>query len=153
MYKTLLSILTTLLLTCCMWAQENQVPKYVVVNSELESTSVVKLQIKTFSKDKSTVDADAQRAAIWTILFDGIPETQYRKPMLNDGEKSLTEQHPTYFYKLFNDRYTDFIINYSMLSKFKKADKDKSTLYEVRVKILQLRKDLEKNNIRKQIGI
>lgn len=153
MYKTLLSILTTLLLTCCMWAQENQVPKYVVVNSELESTSVVKLQIKTFSKDKSTVDADAQRAAIRTILFDGIPETQYRKPMLNDGEKSLTEQHPTYFYKLFNDRYTDFIINYSMLSKFKKADKDKSTLYEVRVKILQLRKDLEKNNIRKQIGI
>ena len=134
-------------------AQENQVPKYVVVHSELESASVVKLQIKTFSKDKNTVDADAQRAAIRTILFDGIPETQYRKPMLNDGEKTLTEQHPTYFYKLFNDRYTDFIIDYSMLSKFKKADKDKSTLYEVRVKILQLRKDLEKNNIRKQIGI
>ena len=153
MYKTLLSILTTLLLTCSMWAQENQVPKYVVVHSELESASVVKLQIKTFSKDKNTVDADAQRAAIRTILFDGIPETQYRKPMLNDGEKTLTEQHPTYFYKLFNDRYTDFIIDYSMLSKFKKADKDKSTLYEVRVKILQLRKDLEKNNIRKQIGI
>ena len=136
-----------------MWAQENEAPKYVVVHSELESASVVKLQIKTFSKNKKNVDADAQRAAIRTILFDGIPETQYRKPMLNDGEKTLTEQHPTYFNKLFNDRFTDFIIEYSMLSKFKKADKDRSTLYEVRVKILQLRKDLEKNNIKKQIGI
>lgn len=136
-----------------MRAQDTEPPRYVVVQSELESASVVKLQIKTFSKDKNTVDADAQCAAIRAILFDGIPDTQYRKPMLNDGEKTLTEKYPTYFDKLFNNRFTDFILDYDMLSKFKKADKDKSTLYEVRVKILQLRKDLEKNNIKKQIGI
>ena len=37
--------------------------------------------------------------------------------------------------------------------KFKKADKDKSTLYEVRVKALSLRKDIEKNKIKKQFGL
>ena len=153
MYKALFSIFTALLLSCNVWAQDSKVSKYVVVHSELESASVVKLQIKTFCKSKKLVDTEVQCAAIRAILFDGIPDTQYRKPMLTDGEKTLTEMHPVYFNKLFGERFSDFILDYTMLSKFKDSDKDNSTLYEVKVKILQLRRDLEKNNIKKQIGL
>ena len=96
MHKVILTIIATILLACSMWAQEPKAPRYVVVHSELESASVVKLQIKTFSTDKNTVDADAQCAAIRTILFDGVPNTQYQKPMLNDGEKTLTAKYPLY---------------------------------------------------------
>lgn len=142
-----------LLLADTTWAQEPKTPTYVVVHSELESPSVVKLQLKIFCTDKNRVDAEAQCAAIRSILFYGVPNTQYQKPMLTDGEKTLIKKYPTYFNTLFSNRYSDFILNYTMLSKFKKAGDDKSTLYEVKVNILQLRKDLEKNNIRKQIGI
>lgn len=153
MCKFVLTIIMALLLADTTWAQEPKTPTYVVVHSELESASVVKLQIKIFSTNKKTVDVEAQCAAIRYILFDGVPNTPYQKPMLSDGEKTLTKKYPAYFNTLFSDSYSDFILNYSMLSKFKKAGDDKSTLYEIKVKILQLREDLEKNNIRKQIGI
>ena len=126
---------------------------YVVLDTEVESPAVVKIKLKTFSKDKKYVDADAQCAAIRTVLFTGIPNTQYRTPLLEVGENTCYDEHPVYFEKLFTYRFLDFIEGYTMLSKFRKADKDKSTIYEVRVKILQLRKDLEKNNIRKRLGI
>ena len=69
------------------------------------------------------------------------------------GEKTMINKYPSYFNGLYADRYTDFIANYKMLSKFKKADKNKSTLYEIKVKVLPLRKDLEQNNIKKQFGL
>jgi len=40
------------------------------------------------------------------------------------------------------------------LSDFKKAEKnEKSTLYSVEVNYIQLKKDLEKNKISKQLGL
>lgn len=150
MYKTLFSFIMALLLTSNVWAQN---VRYVVVSTEAESTTVVKLQIKTYCQDKDLVDTEAQCAAIRAVLFDGIPNTTFHKPLLNDGEKTMVDKHPAYFSGLFNNRYTDFIAEYKVLSKFKKADKDKSTLYEVRVKALSLRKDIEKNKIKKQFGL
>ena len=58
---------------------------------------------------------------------------------------------PSYFNNLFTSRYPDFIRQCTAKSKFKRSE-NKSTLYEVEVKILLLRKDLEKNQIKRQIG-
>ena len=150
MYKALLSFVVTILFVGSSYAQN---ARYVVVGSEVESATTVKLQIKTFCQEKDLVDVEAQCAAIRAVMFNGIPNTTFHKALLAEGEKTLISRHTSYFNSLYFERYTDFIAGYQPLSKFKKADKDKSTLYEVRVKVLQLRKDLEKNNIKKQFGL
>lgn len=150
MYKTLFSIIVALLFVSNAWGQT---ARYVVVSAETESPTIVKLQIKTFCHEKDLVDAESQCAAIRAVIFDGIPNTNFHKPLLAEGEKTMINQHSSYFSSLYAERYTDFIAGYQALSKFKKAGKDKSTLYEVRVKVLSLRKDLEKNNIKKHFGL
>lgn len=150
MYKRLFSIIVALFLMSSVSAQTS---RYHVVSAEAESTTVVKLQIKTYCQDKKLIDAEAQCAAIRAVLFDGIPNTPQHRPLLNSGESTMKSQHPSYFNSLYTERYTDFIAGYNVLSKFKKADKDKSTLYEVKVKVLALRKDIENNKIKKQFGL
>lgn len=150
MQKLTFSCIFSLLLFCNVSAQN---ASYLVTNAEVESQSVVKLQIKIFCKEKDVADKEAQCAAIRAVIFDGFPNTILHKPILAEGEKTMRENHSSYFEQLYSERYSDFVLAYRALSKYKKADKDKSTLYEVRVKVLSLRKDLEKNKVRKQFGL
>lgn len=106
-----------------------------------------------YCKDKKKIDAEAQIAALRILLFDGCPNTQYAKPLLEDGQKTAIQKYSYYFDDLFNYRFTDFVSSFNALSKFKKADNRKGTEYEVFVKVSLLRKDLDKNGIRKKIGL
>lgn len=134
----------------CIHAQTN----YRIIQAKNVSPTVVNIVLKVYSKNKKTVTQEAQYAAIRTILFDGCPDSQYnKKPLLENGEQTAMQQHPSYFNNLYNNRISDFILSSEALSKFKKADKKKATLYKIEVKALQLRKDLEKNNIRKRMGL
>lgn len=63
------------------------------------------------------------------------------------------QEYPGYFDDLYYNRWTDFIKEYKMMTKFKKSGDKKSTIYEVTVKASMLRKDLEKNNIKRKLGI
>jgi len=148
MKKTLLIILSIIGMNVYTNAQST---KYVLVDTEIFSSDVVRLQIKTFCTDKRLVEHEVQCAAIRAVLFNGIDIPPYKKALLAEGEQTMIQSYPSYFNNLFATRYSDFIKTYSALSKFRKAG-NKSTLYEVEVKILQLRRDLEKNNIKRQIG-
>lgn len=106
-----------------------------------------------YSKNKKTIDDEAKKAAIKIALFDGCPNTRFNRPLLDSGENTFTEQYPYFFEKLFNYRFNDFILSCQPISKFKGGDKAKGSLFEVKLKILDLRKDLEKNGIRNKMGI
>ena len=101
--------------------------------------------------NKRQIFSEAQCAAIRIALFDGVGIPPYTKPLLSDGEQTMNQTHPDYFNNLLYSRYSDFIGSCTAISKFKKSD-NKSTLFVVNLKILLLRKDLEKNNIKRQIG-
>lgn len=126
---------------------------YQLVESEKVSSSVIKLTLKVYGKNKKTINTDAQCAAIKIALFDGCPNTMYNKPLLEDGATTSYEQYPSYFDDLYNYRFSDFISSCIAVSKFKGADKKKATLYEIQVKVLQLRKDLEKNGFKNKLRI
>ena len=148
MKNLLLIILSIIGMNVCANAQT---PKSILVNAKILSSDIVQLQIKTFCTDKQLVEHEIQCAAIRVVLFDGIDIPPYKKALLAEGEQTMIQSYPSYFNNLFTTRYSDFIKTYSALSKFRKAG-NKSTLYEIEVKILQLRRDLEKNNIKLQIG-
>ena len=92
-------------------------------------------------------------AALNVAMFDGIEGTSFSKPLLEDGVNTSISNNPNYFNPFYDYRYQDFIQSCTMVSKFKKADKKKGTSYTIEIKILNLRKDLEKNQIRKKLGI
>lgn len=133
---------------CSAVAQESA---YALVQSKTVSSDIVRLQINVFCKDKQRIETEAKCAAIRAVLFDGAGVPPYVKPLLNEGEQTMKQTFPSYFDNLFTSRYPDFIRQCAAKSKFKRSE-NKSTLYEVEVKILLLRKDLEKNQIKRQIG-
>ncbi len=130
-----------------------QISDYRTIHAETTSNSDVEIRMIVYCKDKKKIDAEAQIAALRILLFDGCPNTQYAKPLLEDGQKTAIQKYSYYFDDLFNYRFTDFVSSFNALSKFKKADNRKGTEYEVFVKVSLLRKDLDKNGIRKKIGL
>lgn len=122
------------------------------VSSESNSPDVVKLTINCLSQNRKTFENDALIAAIKVVLYEGVPDSQYNKPLLSVGDKTAYQEHEAYFTDFFeNGRFTDFIKSFKQLTKFKKAE-NKGTLFEVEIKILQLRRDLEKNRISNKMG-
>lgn len=144
-----------ILITCLIIGAINfasaQNGSYVLVEAKTVSSDIVRLRINVFCKDKQQIATEAQCAAIRAVLFEGTGVPPYTKPLLSEGEQTMKQSYPYYFDNLFSTRYSDFIRCYSAISKFKRSE-NKSTLYEVDVKILLLRKDLEKNRIKRQIG-
>ena len=140
-------------LICTIESVSAQHSPYVVLQTKDVSQSVVSIQIKTFCADKEMVNYEAACSAVKTAIFYGVPNTKYKNPLLKGGEATLYQQHQPYFDNLFYTRVMDFVPRLAMMSKFKKAGKDKSTLYEIEVDVMMLRKDLEKNKIKRSMGI
>lgn len=128
-----------------------QTSPYSLVEATKLSSEIVQLQINVFCNNKRQIITEAKCAAIRIALFDGIGIPPYTKPLLSSGEQTMSQTHPDYFNNLLYSRYSDFIDSCTAISKFKKSD-NKSTLFVVNLKILLLRKDLEQNNIKRQIG-
>lgn len=131
----------------------SQIASYKVLASEMSSSSNVRLTIMIYGKSKKTIDSEAQCAAIRAVLFDGCSNTAYSKSLMEDAEVTTSEKYPQYMESIYNGRYLDFIASYSATSAFKKGDNNKGTEYIIEVKALNLRKDLEKNGIKKRLGL
>lgn len=126
---------------------------YVFVEGKVKSPSSVTVILKTFAPKKKDVEKEAKCAALKIIMFDGVEGTIYNRPLLSQGIAALHDNE-YYFDTLFNSNLADYIKYTKMLSNFKKAEKnEKSTLYSVEVNYIQLKKDLEKNKISKQLGL
>lgn len=133
-----------------LYSQIDTVQYYKIVNN-----SEVSFSIKSYCKQKKSVVQDVMLIAIREILFKGIPNTIYSRALFPEGEKIAYQKYEQYFTELIdNKRCLDFI-DIKQISQFKKGGKDekgKYTLFEIKANILQIRRDLEKNRIIKQLG-
>lgn len=110
--------------------------------------------VKSYCKKKKQVLQDATLIAIRQVLFKGIPNTMFWKPLFPEGESVAFKEHELYFTELINKRCLDFL-EIKQISDFKgegKNKKERHTVFEVKANVLQLRRDLEKNNIIKRLG-
>lgn len=138
---------------CTTFIVHAQTAHYVFVEAQVKSPSSVKITLKTYTDKKKNVDFEAKCAAIRIAMFDGIEGTIYNRPLLSQGTMALTE-NASYFDNLFYNRLPDVVRYAKMESDFKKAEKgEKSTLYSVEINYIQLKKDLEKNKIKKNLGL
>jgi len=150
----MIRLISLLLITiaCCNHVY-SQTANYKVLASESTTCNNIKLELIVYGQSKKKLDAEAQCAAVRAVLFDGCPNSPYSKPLMEDGEVTSIEKYPLYFERLYGGRYADFIASFGATSAFKKGDKQKGTEYTIEVKVLKLRKDLEKNRIRRNLGI
>ena len=118
-----------------------------------ENQSEITFKVYVFCNDKKVIKQAASIAGIRCVMFDGIPGTKFSKPLLSEGEQTLINKNSSYFNDLYSNRFNDYVKKCNMTSKFKKADIKKSTQFEVTIKVIELRKDLEKNNIKTKFGI
>ena len=146
-------ILITLTLAFFALVGKAQVVPYQLAETVSESQSEVTFKVYVFCDAKKELNHAAFLAGMQCVMFDGIPGTKFSKPLINEGERTLIDKHPKYFDELYAWRYAEYIKECIMLSKFKKSGVGKSTLFEVTVKAFELRKDLEKNNIKTKFGI
>lgn len=146
--------LTILIFFFLIWLKGySQSESYVFVSAEVKSPSSVLITLKTFASKKKTVEFEAKCAALRIAMFDGISGTIYKKPLLFQGTLALSD-NPGYFDDLYNNRLSDVIRSSLMKSDFKKAEEgEKSTLFTIDLNYIQLKKDLETNKIKKQLGI
>lgn len=128
-----------------------QTARYKLIDVVSSNATDIQLKIAVYDASKKVIDHEAACAALRLVLFDGVPKTRFGKPLLSEGEVTCMQEFPSYFENLYSTRYADFVKAATMSSKYRKGD-GKSTEYIITVRAIQLRKDLEKNNIRKKLG-
>lgn len=126
---------------------------YKVLDIKYISTADVQITLNVYDSKKKEIEKDAQRSAIRAVLYDGVGNGVYARPLLPDGEQTSFQKNPDYLYNLYENRRTDFIGKFNVDGKFKKADDQKGTKYIIVVHALKLRKDLEKNNLKRKVGL
>ncbi len=120
-----------------------------------DGTENISLRVLSYGKKSKEAMDNAEKVAIQTILFRGIPgSNQVEYPMIGVNEKEIQEQHRVYFKELFDkERYHSFIISNVPISRFEKdATKKKRIIVDVKVNIRALRLDLEQNGIIRKFG-
>ncbi|AHF13664.1 hypothetical protein BARVI_03655 [Barnesiella viscericola DSM 18177] len=120
-----------------------------------DGTGTISLRVLSYGKKSKEAMNNAEKVAIQTILFRGIPgSNQVEYPLVGVNEKAIQEQHGAYFKELFDkERYHSFIISNVPISQFEKdATKKKRIIVDVKVNIRALRLDLEQNGIIRKFG-
>ena len=130
-----------------------QLSRYLYEETLASSQDDVTFTIRVFCDKKEAVCQQANLAAIRCVIFNGIAGTRFSKPLLTEGEATMMQEYSVYFDDLYHNRWIDFVKECKMITKFKKSGDRKSTIYEVTVKASMLRKDLEKYNIKRKLGI
>ena len=93
-------ILITLALAFFALVGKAQVVPYQLAEKVSESQSEVTFKVYVFCDAKKQLDQAAFLAGIRCVMFDGIPGTKFSKPLLNEGERTLIDQHPAYEWKV-----------------------------------------------------
>lgn len=156
--KSIKIIILFMLLCLQTYGQETNHEKASTVSFRLKEVhylpdSNIEMTITLYGVKKKDSDYHAKCSAIRLLLFEGVGTGLFSKPFLEEGEHTAFESHPTYFQDLFDVAYNDFIKSCVMEGGYKKADKEKGTSFHLVVRALLLRRDLEKKQIRKKIGL
>lgn len=126
---------------------------YKILEIVPENQSKVIVDVIVYCKKKKLIEKEAILASIKTVLFSGVGNGIFARPLMNDGEATSFQKFPEYMCDLYNYRYRDFIEYSIMESDYKKADKYKGTRFVVCVKASLLKKDLANNRITLKLGL
>ena len=121
----------------------------------LEGTAqTISLRCIGYGNNRFAAINDAEQAAIKTLLFRGIPESQQKGALVSTNESESLQKNSNYFNELLSrGRYKTFIsssIPVSDITHYKGTIKQITV--DVKINLYGLRKDLEQNSIIRHFG-
>jgi hypothetical protein len=123
------------------------------LGSNAEGT--INIQAAGFAKKKKESIIDAESDAFYTLLFRGIPGSQYKQPMITKEEEFREDP---IIVEILKGGYVSFMTNANLTSEVetkKKADgvKGVQTLVQMTINCAALRKYLEDKKIIRKFGL
>jgi hypothetical protein len=125
------------------------------VNYISDGAGTISLRIIAYGKKSKDAIVNAEKTAIQTLLFRGIPgSNQVENPMISTNEVETQKKYADYFRNLFDkERCRSFIMSNIPVSEFAKdATKKKCITVDVKVNLKALQSDLEYNGIVRKFG-
>lgn len=113
-------------------------------NSRNNASDIQVIDSNDSSITLNITDQKPEYAAIYHLLFRGIPNSNQTTPLISTSEEATEKQFPEYFKKLFNEnRYKTFVTS---------SSKNSNGSQRVVVNTRALRLDLEQNSIIRRFG-
>lgn len=122
-----------------------------VVSSDRET---VTYRVTGYGKNVKIASTDAELSAIKVLCFMGAPDTPFRLPLVPEGQMTAEKEHPDFFEDLYAGAFQKYIETSSIVTPFSKdARKRKCITLDVRVRVEQLRSNLEGAGIIRKFGL
>lgn len=129
---------------------------YPVQSCNYMSEQNGKITLRSVGYGKLRVDAldAAEKNAIKTLLFRGVPGSQYSSPMIGLDEDQIINENPDYYCSLFEKgRHKSFISSSVPVTDYSFTKYLAWTVsVDVTINVVSLRKDLEQHGIIRKFG-
>lgn len=141
--------LTGLVLSACKATLPESGP---VATHEIEGTITVRATGTGYNARRARLDAERQ--AVYTLLFRGYPDSQQKTPLIGYAETEIPQQYKEYFTWMFGktgrgeNRYRTFILSSQPSGHFSGKQQD----VDVTINLRALRTDLEQRGIIRKFG-
>jgi len=113
-------------------------------NSRNHASDIQVIDSNDSSITLNITDQKPEYAAVYHLLFRGIPNSNQTTPLISTSEEATEKQFPEYFKKLFaENRYKTFVSS---------SSKNSNGSHRVVVNTKALRLDLEQNSIIRKFG-
>ncbi len=124
------------------------------VNYLSSSGDTLTFRVVGYGKNFQKANSDAETKVIKTLMFYGVPNTQYSVPMVPKTETSVMKECGYFLNKFFEGNYQNVIVRSVIVRKFgKDENKQKSLTLDVTVNAKALRLELERNGVIKKFGL
>lgn len=123
------------------------------INFINETKDEITVNVLVYAKNEKVASVDAKLYAVNTLLFRGVSNSSYNRPMIGTNEEEIKNKHANYFDSFYNNRYMTFITSAIAKSKLAKDEsKRKCMLFEITIQKHTLKMDLENNGVIRKFG-
>lgn len=118
-----------------------------------ETKDEITVRILVYARNEKNAVIEAKLYAINSLLFRGISGSSYSRPIIGTDEERIVNEHLDYFDSFYNSRYLSFITSAIPKSKLVKDEtKRKCMVFDVSIKKLTLKRDLEDSGVIRKFG-
>lgn len=148
MKRSFVSIILSVILGCLSSFAQYQV-NCIDSNGETMTFRVI-----GYGKNAKVASRNAELGVIKALMFEGIPNSQQRTPMVSETETVALDKYGKTLHNFFEGEYQSEITRSVILRKFgKDSNKQKSIILEVTVNIRALRNKLERIGVIRKFGL
>lgn len=116
--------------------------------------TVLSLRAKGKGINVQEARENAEKNAVSTLLFRGIPDSEIRQAMIGTNESEIMVKYMDYFKKFFDEkRYKTFIMSSESVADLGRVEKGmRGQVIDVKINLQALKDDLELNRVIRKFG-